>query len=423
MKTSNRLIVLILLVLAAIASCNKDTNDSTAAVNHELYQLMEDVYLWYDHLPSQINPSAYSSPYTLMDALRYPVYDKWSTVLTKKEFSDYFEEGKMIGHGFLLGLDEDENIRVAFVYRSSQAYNLGVHRGWILSRVNNITANASNVFALLGEQKAGIRNSIEFINAAGIPVTLDLTKEEIDITPVLYEDVINQGNLKIGYLVFQDFIDAAEDELDEAFSLFFAAGIDEMVVDLRYNGGGSVDVAAYLAGWLIGKNYGDDALVNFRHNSKHTSWDTTLNIPSRAEGLDLERFFFIGTSATASASELIINGLKPYVETMLAGQTTHGKPVGMYAFPLEPYNYVILPVTFRYTNANNEGDFYNGLMPSIEATDDLTRDFGDPEEGCLKAVLTYIGSGGMVEKSAGFPGRKNYLIEPVQASSQYLKAY
>ncbi len=114
-------------------------------------------------------------------------------------------------------------------------------------------------------------------------------------------------------MVFQDFIDTAKVELDEVFNNFISAGVNEMIVDLRYNGGGSVDVAEYLAGWLIGKNHGNQPFVNFRHNANLQYRDTTMNLPANANGLALNRMFFIGTRNTASASELVINGVKPYV--------------------------------------------------------------------------------------------------------------
>ncbi len=382
---------------------------------------MEEIYLWYEHLPD-VDPGSYSNPFDLMEDLRYQPYDRWSMVLTKTEYEQYFDAGKMIGHGFLLSIDDADNIRIAFVYRSTQAYNSGVRRSWIISKVNGTAANESNVLDLLGPSTEGLTNTIEFIDKLGATVTLDLTKEEIDITPVLDYRVIDQDETKVGYMVFQDFIDAGKAELDEAFISFAIAGIDEMVVDLRYNGGGSVDVAEYLGGWLIGKDYAGQPFINFVHNDNYTDWDTTINVLENNNGLSLDRIFFIGTSSTASASELVINSVKPYVETMLTGESTHGKPVGMYAFAFTYYNYVVLPISFKYTNANDEGDFYDGLAPDIIVDDDLTKDFGDPEEACLAAVLDYIETGTipLKRKTTSLQSR---LIEQTRPINEYLKAY
>lgn len=426
MKDLNKILLLLLLITMTITSCKKDDSGDPAikAVNEGIYSLMKEVYLWNDHLPASIDPSAYATPNDLMDALRYSVYDRWSTVLTKTEYNQYFVQGEMIGHGFMLGLDASSKIRIAFVYRNTQAYNLGVRRGWIITKINGTDATPSNAFDLLGPATTGRLNTITFIKSDGTTADITLTKSVIAITPVLHYEVINQGNSHIGYMVFQDFIDTAKVELDEAFNSFTAAGINEMIVDLRYNGGGSVDVAEYLAGWLIGKNHGNQPFVIFRHNANMANLDTTLNLPGNANGLALDRIFFIGTRNTASASELIINGVKPYVNSdITAGDTTHGKPVGMYAFPFTNYDYVVLPVSFKYTNANDEGDFYQGIAPNLLAPDDLTRDFGDPQEESLKAILDYINTGSVQLKSTRQGMEKIRIIGPDKGVRQYLKAY
>lgn len=422
MKKIRQLFIPIFLISFVFLSCNKEPIENTMEViNKEIINLMEEVYLWYEYLPD-VNPGSYSNPFDLMEDLRYQPYDRWSAVMTKTEFEQYFEAGKMIGHGFLLSIDDADNIRIAFVYRSTQAYDSGVRRSWIISKVNGTTANESNVMDLLGPSTEGIANSIEFIDKLGTTVILNLTKEEIDITPVLDYRVIDQDGTKVGYMVFQDFIDIGKAELDEAFISFAIDGIDELIVNLRYNGGGSVNVAEYLGGWLIGKDYAGQPFINFVHNNKHTDWDTTINVLQNTNGLSLDRIFFIGTIETASASELVINSVKPYVETILAGEATHGKPVGMYAFSFTYYNYVVLPISFEYTNANDEGDFYDGLTPYIVEDDDLTKDFGDPEEACLAAVLNYIETGTIPLKYKT-TRLQNRLIEQVRPINEYLKAY
>ena len=426
MKKRYRLLLPLFLAFVTIISCVKDEdngNKAIKAVNNAIYELMQEVYLWYDNLPT-LDPEVYATPNELMDEIRYKLYDKWSTVITKTEYNQYFEQGQLIGHGFLLSVDNDNNIRVAFVYRSTQTYELGVRRSWIITRVNGTVATTTNIFDLLGPAKAGHTNNITFLNDKGETVDLSLTKQTIAITPVLHYEVLDQVNSRIGYMVFQDFIDTAKIELDEVFQVFTSAGINELILDMRYNGGGSVGVAEYLSGWLIGKNHEGKPFVRFSHSDKMSNLDTTLHVPANANGLSLDRIFFIGTGSTASASELIINGVKPYLgSTILAGSTTHGKPVGMYAYPFINYDYVVLPVTFKYTNADNEGDFYNGISPDLEAEDDLSRDFGDPEEASLKAVLNYLATGEIPQKLLKSFSVRDRLIITDKGVHQYLKAY
>jgi len=415
----------LIIIIALAISCEKDEYDVSEyrALNREIYSLLKEVYLWNTNIPA-VDPGSYANPDDFINAIIYKPLDKWSYIITEDEFNQYFEEGKMIGHGFLLGLDNDNGLRIAFLYRNTEAYNKGVRRSWKINKINGTIATISNVFNLLGPSTIGVQNSFEFIDKTGNTVNLTLTKDEINITPVLDYRVIEHSGMKTGYLAFQDFIDAANSELDEAFEYFINEGIDELVIDMRYNGGGSVDVAEHMVSWLLGNNYADQPFVNFRHNKNYsTYWDTTINIIPNSNNLNLTRLFFIGTSSTASASELVINGTKPYIESSLAGENTHGKPVGMYAFPLTKYNYVVLPITFRYTNANEEGDFYDGLPVDLPAYDDLTRDFGDPEEDCLEIILSVIESGTLALKSTRMLINQPLLLEKKEAINQFLKAY
>lgn len=415
---------LLIMVLFALAACKKEEDDTVEIVNREIYELMKVVYLWNTTLPASVNPGSYATPNDFMEDLRYDEYDRWSVVITKQEYNQYFEEGIMIGHGFMAGLDDGGNIRIALVYPTTQAYEEGIRRGWIVSRINGTVVTPANYFGLLGEAELDVTNTFTFIDLNGTTINKTLSKEEIEISPVVHYEVLEQGSDRIGYLVFQDFIETANEQLDGVFESFHLAGINEIIIDLRYNGGGSVEVAEHFASWLIGRDFADQPLIRYQHNlNLAASEDTTINITGNPAGLSLNRVFFIGTQHTASASELMIKGLEPYVEPILAGSNTHGKPVGMYAFEFRDYDYVVLPVCFKYTNADYEGDFYDGLSPSLPAEDDLTRDFGDPEEASLQAVLNYIETGAVPLKTTRYPGYPARLIESDRAINQYLKAY
>ncbi len=422
MKYSCRCIAFIAVTILLLNACKFEDDDNTIKrVNKELFSLMKEYYLWYKYLPANIDYLDYSDPQELMDALRYEEYDKWSYVQTMEEFYQ-FSQGTMYGHGFSFGLDESGNIRVVYLFRNTQIANSGVKRGWIISEVNGTPVNTDNIRDLLGESKAGITNNILFLDENETPVNLTLTKEEIQITPVLHYEVINQDGTNIGYLVFEEFIRSAYHEFEEAFSLFNTQGIDELIVDLRYNTGGFVNVADTLAGWLVGKNYGNQVFTKTTYNDKYSQLNKTSRIPSINDGVSLNRIFFIGTEYTASASELVINGISPYVDVIIAGDTTHGKPVGMDGFRVG--GYVAWPVTFSYYNANNEGEFYDGLPATLPAEDDITRNFGDPEESSLKVILDYI-SGEVVPMKAQQKkaSRLSRFILPEKPISPYSKAF
>jgi C-terminal processing protease CtpA/Prc len=128
-------------------------------------------------------------------------------------------------------------------------------------------------------------------------------------------------------------------------------------------------------------------------------WDQDYNFVRTSNPLGLDRVVFITTRSSASASEVVINSLKPYIEVAIVGDTTHGKPTGMDGFgfpfpsqtnPNPALKYVFFPITFEYLNSLGEGRFYDGMVPDIKAVDDITRDFGDPEEASLAAAIAFL---------------------------------
>ena len=407
--------VILMLIISQFYSCSKDKENNSESANREILGIMDEYYLWYQHLPD-LNPADYSTPMDFITALRYEQYDRWSFVITKEEYYQYFQAGEMIGHGFILSRDNDNNIRIAMVYPATNAYNQGVRRGWIVNKINDVTATPDNINNLIGDSNVDITNKIEFTNNQGQVVTLNLKKQVINIKPVVYSDVIEYNNEKIGYMVFQDFIDVANHEIDSVFGVFRQENISDLIVDLRYNGGGSLDVAVHLAGWLTGNTNANQVLNNNVYNDKHQDLNSSDKIPYNASSLDLNRIVFIGTSNTASASELTINGMKPYMDVTLVGSPTHGKPVGMHVFSVE--DYAVFPVMFRYTNAQGVGDFYNGLQPDILANDDITHDFGDVNETMLNSALNYIAPG-IITKST----KSTFAPELITTGSEISEFY
>ena len=342
--------------------------------------------------------------------------------MTWHEYQQYFQAGEMIGHGFMISRDDDYNLRIAFIYPSTSAYSKGIRRGWIVRKVNGVFASQSNVMELLGPSSIDVENNIEFVDNDNISRTITLKKEELSINPVLHSEIISAADKKIGYIVFQDFIEAANVKIDSVFNNFKQENIDDLILDMRYNGGGSVNVAIYLSGWLTGNTNADNTLIKFQHNDRNREHDTSIAIPYNSSSLDLNRITFIGTGSTASASELIINGMIPYMEVNLVGTPTNGKPVGMYVLEFRNQDYAALPVCFKYTNAQNTGDFYDGLQPDILVNDDLTRDFGDPDEAMLKAAINYVTSGTVVTMAKKATSGSRIVI-PSTNLSEFQRAF
>jgi hypothetical protein len=196
---------------------------------------------------------------------------------------------------------------------------------------------------------------------------------------------------KVGYIVFRNFVEPSVAALDESFTALRTAGATELVLDLRYNGGGLVSVAQHLASLIGGEKMSGKVLAEYVHNDRHRELNRQLRFESKPNALNLTRLVVITTQASASASELIINGLRPYMPVIVIGDRTYGKPVGQYGLPF--CDKVLNAVSFALKNALGEADYFTGLPATCPAGDALDRQLGDIEEASLKEAFVYLRTG------------------------------
>ncbi|MBD0254959.1 MAG: hypothetical protein ICV83_04500, partial [Cytophagales bacterium] len=372
--------------------------------------IMKEVYLWNDQLPATFDPAQYRTNDEALEALKYKTYDRWSYLEALQVFMDYFEGGEYVGNGLGLKLDRDGNLWVSYVYPNSPAGKAGLGRGLRISRINgqDVTAllNSDKIVDALGEDKAGVQTQFSFLNAAGQTNSVTLAKEAVTINSVIHRSVKEVAGKKVGYLVFTTFIDKSNAELDEAFGYFKTQGVSEVVLDLRYNGGGSLSVAQHLAG-LIAPGKAGQKFVELAYNNNLKSENQPFNIQAQSQAINLNRLFVITTRNTASASEAIINGLEPYLPVYTIGSASHGKPVGMNTLPIDlegnllkwdeitsqTKGYAFLPIMFKVANASGQAEYFTGIPADGAAADDLSAPFGDPNEDSFAQALYYIQTG------------------------------
>ncbi|WP_374163450.1 S41 family peptidase [Arcticibacter sp. MXS-1] len=249
-----------------------------------------------------------------------------------------------------------------------------------------------------------------------------LDKSRYAINPVLCTRVFEKAGRKVGYFAYNSFVapykeqtpTTAKTKIDEVFRYFQEEGVSELIVDLRYNGGGSVSAAEYLTNLLVPSGNNGKIMYSYRLNPtltsytrKDESWKKAFQtvMVNKTNGTYYPvKVYFIVTKSTASASELLINNLKPYIDVILIGSDfTYGKPVGF--FPISILNTDLYAVSFETLNSKGEGEYYGGLRTDKVQAEDLTRDWGDERESCLAQALFHVQYGTFKNEAAAVAGR------------------
>ncbi len=343
-------------------------------------------YLWYDQVDESIDPLQFSTPQSLINAFRVNPPDRWSFTITKQAYADYSNQ-KTSGFGF--GYHAD--FRIFIVLIDSPAYGK-LQRGDIILKVNGETASTA---AIKTASQTLDTPTTFVINRGTQEITLTVTPREYT-HKVALSKIIPYAGKNIGYLRYDAFTSSSVSEIEEAFTTFHQNAIDELVIDLRYNGGGSVDTASKLLNNITNAYPGERQLYldwNDQYQSHNAPYWFESTEDQDHNELTMQRVFFLTTKNSASASELVINTLKPYLgdsNVITIGGETHGKPVGMSgkAYGTTGENYYFL-INFIVRNNNGDTISFSGIPATCQAIDDSTHEMGDPEESSLATALYY----------------------------------
>lgn len=347
--------------------------------------IMSDIYLWSDRVP-EVDYGAIESPEELMLAMSFKELDHWSGMQQLAQRQDFFDRGRFQGVGYTLGLDAEGRVRVSWVHEGSAAGRAGLDRGALLLSVNGRAIEELSSPELNTELgRDVVTHQVQELD--GSVRDVELAQGEVEITSVKSATVLDTPGGAVGYLMFTTFVLPGEDELKRTFADFRDRGVQRLVIDLRYNGGGLLRTAALL-GSLIDKAAAGQPLIVETYNDRHSEFNRERLMFETEEGISASHVVFLVTGRTASASEQVINGLLPYVKVDVVGSTTLGKPVG--ADSWEHCGYAIAPITFHSLNADGEGDYFRGIAPLCEVDDDLLHRLGDPEEAQLSAALQLL---------------------------------
>lgn len=384
---------------------------TSSQVNDVAFQKTQDYYLWNTQLPAMLNTSSYTDPIGVMTAIRQysiepgfatPV-DKWSFAMKKTEWNQYSGGMSSVSSstsaagdfGITVFFRAEGDLRVRLTEPNSPGGILGIKRGWRITKINGSTnITTSNSQYIIDNIYKAVSADVTFTKPDGTSVDLNLQAAHYADKPVYLDTVYNSANGNIGYLVYNSFlgnIDQTAAEYARVFNKFASAGITNLIVDLRYNGGGYVNLQEQLANYLITSQAQGSIMMKQIYNSTHSNENSTV-LFNKSGSLQLTKIYFIVSRGTASASELLINNLKPYMDVRLIGNSnTHGKPVGF--FPIEDGEWYVFPVSFKTVNKNGEGNYYAGFTPNAIVADGLDKDWGDINENSLASALRNISSG------------------------------
>jgi len=462
---SRNIILALLLSVFALSACHKEEQEVVPVVvpeadevNKFVFTGLRDYYLWNNMVPVLYNPkyenkdslnallNKYDDPQKLFTSLlyKYKEVDKWSFLVdNSKEIDDWISGiSKTMGYDFMLGrIGDGSDVFgfVRYVYSGSPAEKAGLKRGDVFLTINDQQLNTSNYQKLLFDTETYKMGFATIQNNKISPSlkTMTMTAIEMQENPINKDTVFTFDNRTIGYLVYNGFNADFDLELNNVFKKFKDSNIDQLVVDLRYNGGGSVTSSIYLASMIYGTDRtkvfarsmynagleqyfkskgGDNALDdNFANTIEAT--DKTPATPINT--LNMKKVYFIVSDNTASASELLINGLRPYMTVVVVGINTVGKYTGSFTIKdwdengnVNPnHKYAMQPIVVKYANVEGVTDFVDGLVPTFKAEEDIANllPFGDPNETLLKVVLDDIKGNpvtGMIKKSAKIGLRK-----------------
>jgi carboxyl-terminal processing protease len=423
MKSRSFLFLLVnFLISLALFSCREKEAPAPSQneqINTWIKEVMDEVYLWLDEMKPPIAKT--SEPEDYFESLLNRPTDRFSAIYPDYQTLINSLQGisKEAGYEFALFRESNENENVIalinYTKKNSPAANAGLKRGDVIFQINGTILTVSNYRALISAIDKPHSVTFRRFDEAGLNFvpqpTINLEPVVLAENPNFLDTVYTIGNHKIGYVVYHFFAPGIDEDpkkydaqMENIFGKFKAQGINHLIVDFRYNSGGYVSSAVNLASLIAPGVSTTDVFSKTRYNSflmgfpQLSNVQTTFAAKSQNLGpiLTGNRVYILTSRRTASASELIINGLKPYMDVFLIGEQTVGKNVGSIAIEDEENadnKYGLLPIVSRSYNKDDRSDYATGFPPNIPASEASQRrllPLGDTNEYMLRVALGQI---------------------------------
>lgn len=470
----NKLILFLGLSLGILSSCSTDNDDERSPIvkgeedpnleiENYLYDAMSIFYVYEadvaeldeNYFDSEADKdewlASFDSPEDLFnEGLKVPApKDRFSFILDDYTILENSQSGISTTTGMDYGLvaygENGVFGYVRYVIPGSPADEAEVKRGMLFTEIDGEAMNRSNYQSLLARD--GYEISLAEVNDNVISETgetIALTREQITENPVLLAKTLDVNGTKVGYVMYNSFTADFDAELNAAFGKLKAEGAQALVLDLRYNGGGNVETAVDLSSMITGQFEGEifskqrwnDLLQNeFTQEELVDRFNDKIRTGEAINSLNLNKVYVIGTGSTASASELVMNGLAPYINVIHVGSSTVGKfqaAAPLYDSPnfnkqnRNPnHKYVIQPLIYESKNANEDAYYEEGLIPDIEAEEDIVNllPLGEASETLLAAALADITGNKMAIPAVSYDTRFTKIGESGESNVDYQRMY
>ncbi|MDY7394027.1 S41 family peptidase [Aureibaculum sp. 2210JD6-5] len=430
-------------------SCDKNADDPkepTVELNNEIndfvWRGMNTHYYWQQDISNLADTknddtneynsylNGYNDPEALFESLLFQkgTTDRFSWFIEDYRAQDASFRGVNDAFGFEFALarvsDTSNDVigYITYVVPNTPASEAGLKRADVFNVFNDVELNLDN-YSIVNKYYSDNTISMKFATIQNGSVVsngkeANLTVRQVVENPVHYSSVLNIGGKKVGYLVYNSFKYTFHNELNEVFGTFKSEGIQELVLDLRYNGGGSVLTSAYLASMIHSGATTNEVFAKLIYNSKNSDENSAYPFFNKGRIYDIDgnaqqeitlnrlstlsRIYVITSDDTASASEMVINGLSPYIQVIKVGTTTYGKNVGSFTVYDSPtfgsnnidqsHTNAMQPITFKIFNKLDQSDYTLGFNPDIEQIEYVSamKPFGDVNEPLLKRALDNI---------------------------------
>lgn len=461
MKIKGKYILLFLIAAMGFSSCGKDRSDEYYEMKKKqeeqakkeeanrnktakdwIYDTLNENYLWYQDMKPK---SSFDFKTETTDFKQ--LEDFFNSCLSQKDGKhnkdtkeDYYYsrlENTSIFTRSIQGIENSYGmefmviknktnyfLQVLYVAHNSPAEKAGIERGNLITQVDGHDFQNKHDFeSLLSGRERRVKvleYDYEHNKPTGEKIVTLGASTAIEDNPVYFSKVLQKGNKKIGYIVYNHFTagpteksNAYDNELIEKFAKLKAENVRELILDLRYNNGGLVTSADKLASLIVeqGSLSNKNIFCTLTYNDKAKEskydmyFDTDKNIVNA--NLGLSRVFILCTGSTASASELVINGLRPFMPVTLIGAQTEGKNVASQPFDNEKYHLKMWPIVARLSNAKGESNYQNGFTPDVQLNNEQlfkAFPFGDERDPFIEAALNRIGNGGANTRAAAPAG-------------------